>query len=180
MNVRDNALAPGVIHDILSNSRRRAVLNHLKEESGTVEVRDLASRIAERESGESPPPRNVRKSVYNSLLQTHLPKLDREDVVEYDDDRKTVTISESARDVHVYMELVTPYGITWSEYYRLVAALSMIAVVVVHVADSALAAVDPLVVPVVGLVVVALSTAYQLWSRRSLYLQALFREAEGS
>lgn len=174
MHVRDNALAPGVIHDILSNSRRRAVLNHLKEESGTVEVRELASRIAERESGESPPPRNVRKSVYNSLLQTHLPKLDREDVVEYDENRKTVTVSESARDVHVYMELVTPYGITWSEYYRLLAALSLLTVVLVEI--SAFVAIDPLVVPVVGLVVITLSTAYQLWSRRSLYLQTLFDE----
>jgi hypothetical protein len=174
MNVRESTLAPVAIHDILSNSRRRAVLTYLKSKQGTQDVRDLASHIAERESGVSPPPGDVRKSVYNSLLQTHLPKLDRENVVEYDKDRKTVTVSESARDVDVYMELVTPYGITWSEYYRLLAVLSMVTVVAVHVDVPGLAALDPLVVPVLALVAIGLSTGYQLWSRRSLYLHTLF------
>ena len=178
MSVRQRTLAPTAIHDILSNSRRRAVLRYLKAKSGTLDVRDLASHIAERESGVSPPPGNVRKSVYNSLLQTHLPKLDRENVVEYDADRKTVTVSESARDVDIYMELVTPYGITWSEYYRLLAVLSMVAVVAVHVDVPGFASLDPLVVPVLALVVVGLSTAYQLWSRRSLYLHTFFGRDE--
>lgn len=175
MSVRQRTLAPTAIHDILSNSRRRAVLRYLKSKSGTLDVRELAQHIAERESGTSPPPGNVRKSVYNSLLQTHLPKLDREDVIEYDSDRKTVIISESARDVSVYMELVTPYGITWSEYYRLVAVLSMVAVVATRVGVPVFEDVDPLAVAVVFLVVVALSTGYQLWTRRTFYRQTLFR-----
>jgi hypothetical protein len=178
MNVREANLAPGAIHEILSNSRRRAVLTHLKERTGTVEVRELARRIAELESGESPPPRNLRKSVYNSLLQTHLPKLDRKDVVEYDADRKTVTVSESARDVDVYMELVTPYGITWSEYYRLLGALALVGVVGGQVGMPGLASLDTLVIPVVGLLLIALSTGYQLWTRRSIYLHRLLREAD--
>ena len=175
MSVRQRTLAPVAIHDILSNSRRRAVLTYLKSKKGTHDVCELASHIAELESGTSPPPGDVRKSVYNSLLQTHLPKLDRENVIRYDSDRKTVTVSESARDVDIYMELVTPYGITWSEYYRLLAVLSMVAVVGVHVGVPVLGSLDPLAVPILALVAVALSTGYQLWSRRSLYLHTLFR-----
>lgn len=178
MHWHNHSLAPAVIHDILSNSRRRAVISHLKEETGTMTVRDLASHIAERESGTSPPPRNVQKSVYNSLIQTHLPKLDREDVVDYDENRKTVSVSESARDVDIYMELVTPYGITWSEYYRLLAVMSMLAVVATHAGAPVLSSVEPLLVAVVGLVIIALSTAYQLWTRRSIYLHSLIRGTE--
>jgi len=84
---------------------------------GATTLNDLAETIAERETGESPAPKNIRNSVYNSLHQTHLPKLDRRGIVEYDSDRKTIRITEDARSVDVYMEVVTPYGITWSEYY---------------------------------------------------------------
>jgi hypothetical protein len=51
----------------------------------------------------------------------------------------------------------------------------MIAVVGAHVGVPGLASLDPLVIPVVSLVIVALSTGYQLWSRRTLYLHALLR-----
>ena len=175
MNVRKRTLAPGVIHEILANSRRRAVLKCIKEQTGTVAVSELARRIAERETKTSPPPRNIRKSVYNSLLQTHLPKLHHADVIEYDEHRKTVTVSESARDVHVYMELVTPYGITWSEYYRLLAVLALVSIIAVEVGVPVLSALDPVALAVVSLGAIALSTGYQLWSRRSLYLQTLLR-----
>ena len=174
MNVRERTLPQIAIHDILSNSRRRAVLTYLKSEQGTLEVSDLATRIAERETDTSPPPRDLRRSVYNSLLQTHLPKLDSKDVIEFDDDQKIVTVSDSARDVDIYMEVVTPYGITWSEYYRLLAVLALLTVVATEIGVPGLAALDPLVVSVVALVVIALSTGYQLWSRRSLYLHSLF------
>jgi len=86
---------------------------------GATTLNDLAETIAERETGESPAPKNIRNSVYNSLHQTHLPKLDRRGIVEYDSDRKTIRITEDARSVDVYMEVVTPYGITWSEYYSM-------------------------------------------------------------
>ena len=64
------------IHDVLSNERRQMVLDRLRESGGTMSARDLSEYIAERETGESPPPRNIRQSAYVSLHQTHLPKLD--------------------------------------------------------------------------------------------------------
>lgn len=174
MNVRSRTPPPVAIHDILSNSRRRAVVASPKLKQATHEVRELACDIAERGSDTSPPPGNGRKSVNNSLLQTHLPKLDREDVVEYDD-RNTVTVSEAARDLNVDMELVTPDGTPWSKYSRLLAVLSLLGVVATHVGAPGLTGLDPLVVPVVALVVIALSTGYQRWDCPSFYLKALFR-----
>lgn len=96
------------IHDLLRNERRRRTLKNLQRTVGTTTLRDLAERIAEEETGESPPPKNIRNSVYNSLHQTHLPKLHRRGIVEYESDRKTVRLTEEARSVDVYMEVVTP------------------------------------------------------------------------
>ena len=73
------------IHDVLSNERRQMVIDRLRESEGTLSARDLSEFIAERETGESPPPRNIRQSAYVSLHQTHLPKLDELGLVVLDD-----------------------------------------------------------------------------------------------
>ncbi len=93
----------GEIHDILRNDRRRAAITVLTEEGGSATIRELSERIASLESGEDPPPRNLRQSVYVSLHQTHLPKLDALDIVDYDTDTKRVDLREEAADVKAHM-----------------------------------------------------------------------------
>jgi hypothetical protein len=172
---RSSALAEADIHDILRNDRRRRVLEHLQESMGSVTLRELAETIAAHEAGESPPPRPLRESVYNSLHQTHLPKLDAEGVVDYDKNRKTVELQPGARDVNVYMEVVTKYGITWADYYRSLATLSLVVVVAAEVDVPVLEALPVLLVASAFLAAIAASTAYQLWTRRWTYLRSLLR-----
>jgi hypothetical protein len=164
---------PAEVHDILRNDRRRRVLEQLQRRFAPLSLRELSERIAERETGESPPPRNVRESVYNSLHQTHLPKLDDLDVVAYDKDRKTVQLQEPAREVDVYMEVVSPYGITWAVYYRTLAVMSMVTVVASKVGVPVVSEIPALLWASGFLAVFAISTASQLWSRRWFYLRSL-------
>ena len=96
------------IHKVLSNERRQLTLKILGEAGGEMSARELSERIAEIETGESPPPRNIRQSAYVSLLQTHLPKLDELDVVEYDDGAKTVDLSHRAKQVTYFMGIDKP------------------------------------------------------------------------
>lgn len=98
------ALGEGEVHTVLSNGRRELTLRILREGEGSLPVRDLAERIAARETGEQPPPRNIRQSVYVSLLQTHLPKLDTLDVVEFDNEENLVSLGPRAADVYTVME----------------------------------------------------------------------------
>ena len=162
------------IHDLLRNERRRQVIKHLQNTVGTTTLRDLAERIAEHETGESPAPKNIRNSVYNSLHQTHLPKLDRQGIVEYDSDRKTIRLTENARSVDVYMEIVTDYGITWSEFYSLFGTLSLLVLLAAHVDVPLVSAVDPLLWITLFLVGYMTSIGYQMWTQRWVYLNALF------
>lgn len=170
---RTGGLAETKIHDILRNQRRREVLDHMRESVGTVTLRELAEHIAELESGQSPPPSSVRESVYNSLHQTHLPKLDSEGVIDYDRNRKTISLTPRAREVNVYMEVVTPYGMTWADYYRSTAMLALLTVLAVQIEVPVLESVPVLLVVSFFLGIVTVSTAYQLWSRRWLYLKSL-------
>lgn len=170
---RPTRLAETEIHDILRNDRRRRVIECLQERVGSVTLRELAETIAATEAGESPAPRPLRESVYNSLHQTHLPKLDREGVVAYDEHRKTVSLEPAARDVNVYMEVVTKYGVTWADYYRTLATLALALVVGSELGVPVVSALPPLLWASACLAAIAGSTAYQLWTRRWTYLRSV-------
>lgn len=171
---RYGGLAETEIHDLLRNERRRQVIKHLQETVGKTTLRDLAEQIAEYETGESPPPKNIRNSVYNSLHQTHLPKLDQRGIIDYDSDRKTIKLREKARSVEVYMEIVTPYGITWSEFYSLLGTFSLLILLAVYIDVPLVSGVDPILWISLFLVVYAVSIGYQMWTQRWVYLNALF------
>ena len=121
------------IHDVLRNDRRRLALEALREDGGHSTVRELSERIATQETGEEPPPRDKRQSVYVSLHQTHLPKLDELSIVEYTPDEKDVTLTDRIEEVEVYMEVVPQYGLSWGEFYvglSLLGLLSAVAAVI--------------------------------------------------
>lgn len=77
---------------ILKNERRRMVVFALAEtDEKKLTLGNLAETVASAENEK--PPRQLeskeRKQVYVALYQTHLPKLDSMDVIEYDQDRGT-------------------------------------------------------------------------------------------
>lgn len=78
------------LFDLLGNERRRSCLQCLAIVEGTITVQDLASQVAARVSGEECSPDDIRDSVYISLCQNHLPKLDDAGVVDYDPAEKIV------------------------------------------------------------------------------------------
>lgn len=173
---KSRSLPESVVYEILANPRRRETIQHLTDTAAgkAVSLRDLATAIAAEETGQSPPPRACRESVYNSLHQTHLPKLDELGIVEYDRTARAIRVRDSAREIDRYMELMTPYGHTWGEYYRTLGIVSLLAVVASLAGVPLLDAVDPLLWASSFLVAFALSAAYQLWSLR-WYLRQLFR-----
>lgn len=164
----DDRLDKTVIYEILSSERRRHAIDFLQASENGVEVSDIAEYIAEKETGESPPPKDSRKTVYVSLHQTHLPKMDDLDIVNYDTDSKEVTLSDSFRDVAIYMEVVPGTEISWSEYYLGVGLVGM-ATVFAHIAGApVISALDAEYWAIFYLFVVSASAVYQTFTRRSL------------
>ncbi|WP_458185479.1 DUF7344 domain-containing protein [Haladaptatus sp. NG-WS-4] len=128
----ESELDESEIHNVLRNDRRRETLRYLREVDGSLMVDDLAEHIAALETGESPPPRNVRKSVYVSLHQTHLPKLDDLGIVTYDQRSKELTLEDRVRDVEVYMEVVEKNDVTWAMYYLGLGLLELVVLLAVQ------------------------------------------------
>lgn len=113
----DDELDEATIHDVLRNDRRRIALESLRETSGVADLSDLAETIAAKESGSDPPPSDKRQSVYVSLHQTHLPKLDSLGIIEYDSDAHEIELRDRVEEVEIYMEVVPEYGLSWGEFY---------------------------------------------------------------
>lgn len=77
---------------ILQNSRRRALLSVLRKLGGEVCLREIVRRVAEFECRSCG--RRIVKSVHVSLLQTHIPKLEKAGLIEYDRVTDTVHLLE--------------------------------------------------------------------------------------
>jgi hypothetical protein len=85
------------VFTVLTNARRSHLVAYLAlfGYERDIEARHLARVVGSIESGI--PPRSVTteqyESVYNSLIQTHLPKLHELNIVTYDERAKTVTVN---------------------------------------------------------------------------------------
>lgn len=129
---------------LLGSQRRRWVLRYLKDE-GKTDLGDLAGQIAawENETSIERVAYPQRKRTYTSLQQTHLPALAEAGVVEFEADRGVVEVTERARKLDVYLEVVPERNIPWSTYYLGVGVLSCVLVGVVAVVDVGFFALVP-------------------------------------
>lgn len=113
-------LSPNDVHNVLRNERRALALEQLRSGNEPVTLRSLSETIAEAETGESPPPRGARDSVYASLHQTHLPMLERHDIVEYERSGKEIRLAKRARDLDPYLNVTTARGGSWQFRYMVI------------------------------------------------------------
>lgn len=112
-------LSRGDVFDILRNQRRRYAFHYLRQTDGPVSLADLSEHVAAWECDTTVDDLDTpdRQRVYVSLLQTHLPKMDEADVVNFDAENNTVELAEHAADIRVYLEVVPDNDILWAQYY---------------------------------------------------------------
>lgn len=105
--------------EMLSNRRRRHVLHYLQNSEQQATLSDLAEQIAAWENNTEVKDISAseRKTVYTSLQQFHLPKMNKTGAVEYDQRTGEVDITNAAKELDVYLEVVDRYDIPWSFYY---------------------------------------------------------------
>ncbi|WP_290810230.1 hypothetical protein [Halovivax sp.] len=119
-------LTKGEIFEVLRNQRRRYVLQYLKQDARPVELGDLAQQVAAWEYETTP--KDVtpeqRKRVYTTLQQTHLPKMDKAGILDFDSDTGIVEATDRTRAITVYLEIVPGHEFAWRELYLSLGAIS--------------------------------------------------------
>lgn len=153
--------------DLLSNGRRRFVLQQLQRRREGVELSDLAEELAAEENGVPPDELSAqqRKRTYVSLYQTHIPKLAEAGVVDYDSDSGMVYPTRHVDELAQYFEEDSD-EIAWQLIYAGVAAVGLAILGLSVVVD--LAFLTPLYVGVVVLVALVLvSGAHYMYAERT-------------
>nr|WP_276277347.1 hypothetical protein [Halomicroarcula sp. SYNS111] len=126
-----------LIFEILKNSRRREVIKYLRERDERVSLSDLAEHVAAVENGITTAElsSSQRKRVYVGLYQCHLPKMDDIGVVEFNQNRGHVELTDEAVHFEKYLDHADDGPARrWYKYYAgvsvvgvLVLALSVLA-----------------------------------------------------
>lgn len=95
------------IFHILQNERRRNVLRYLADVEGQVEMRDVAEQVAAWEHNTTLESLTSveRQRVYIALYQSHLPKLDKMGVIDYNQSRGIVVRCPEADQLTRYLEV---------------------------------------------------------------------------
>ena len=109
-------LSKSEIFGLLQNDRRRNTIELLKT-YGSQSPRFISEEIARLESGMEEPSSNIRKSIYVSLHQTHLPKMENMGILIYDRKTDEVKLTSAINDFDIYLETVKKGDISWGQYY---------------------------------------------------------------
>lgn len=116
-------LSKNDVFDILRNERRRGIIEVLHEH-GEMSIRNISEYIAcMGTDGEVD--NKLRRSIYISLIQTHIPKLEHLGIIEYDKHNDVIKLLHNAEKVTLHMEVVKKGDVPWSIYYLLMSGLSL-------------------------------------------------------
>ncbi|QUO46871.1 MULTISPECIES: DUF7344 domain-containing protein [Halorubrum] len=139
---REDGLSQDALFSLLSNPRRRFILQHLNGIEGSVKLQALAGEVAAWENETDPESLTdkQRKRLYVSLYQTHIPKLEEAGIVEYDRDTGDIRLTDRGSDLNRYLDRdATESGgeRRWGRYYLAVALGSAAAYAAVAVVGGA-------------------------------------------
>jgi hypothetical protein len=98
------SISPDEAFDLLANGRRRRVVERLCESDGELPLSEVAESLAGAETETAEEADGRYKSVYVSLQQTHLPKLQDAGVLVYDEDGRSVKAGPALPEIGTYVE----------------------------------------------------------------------------
>ena len=120
------------VFDLLSNERRRRVLQQLRTVDEPLTVTELAELVAATENDVSPEELTdkQRKRVYVSLYQTHVPRLADAGVVDYDEAESTAILTDRGVALTEYFAPSTEpeESYPWPAHYAGLAVLGLVGV----------------------------------------------------
>jgi hypothetical protein len=99
----------------------------LRELGGEACLREIVRRIADREVNlkKGMPRTKLIKSIHVSMLQTHIPKMQRAGLIKYDPVNNIVHLMEFSPEFRYYLEVIEKGDISWSLYYLILSLLGV-------------------------------------------------------
>lgn len=124
-------LSKSEIFEILQNDRRRHMLQILRK-SGSQSIHSLTERIISLE-GKNESDSDFRKSVYNSLVQNHIPMLMNLNVVTYEKDNEMAKLLPAAGELNTYIETTKKGDISWSHFFFVLSTIFLVGSILIYI-----------------------------------------------
>lgn len=159
----DRTLRREEIFEILSNERRRLVLEYLRthDEVERIDFRALVDQVAawENETTTDRLSSGDRKCVYTALRQTHLPKMQGFGLVEFDHNRGHVEPTDITSELYPYMDFLPEQERFWNEFYLSISIVSVLFALFVWIGSLPFWNLSGIAFAVVAAIVFSLSSA---------------------
>lgn len=154
-----------LVFDILSNTRRRKVLSYLRQSDGRATVQELAEEIAalENEVQVDELSREQRKRVYVSLYQTHLPKLEEAEIIDYDEEGGEIRLTDRADELNSYITQNPRSENPWRLHYFVLAVVSGLLFALAFAGVPGISLIPPVVLGTVVMAAFVISGIVHHW-----------------
>lgn len=158
------------IFHILQNERRRNVLRFLADVEGQVEMRDVAEQVAawEHDTTLESLTSVERQRVYIALYQSHLPKLDKMGVIDYNQSRGIVERRPEADQLTRYLDVdddeegaADRDDVGWQNYYFGLSSVGAVLLGLTALEVSVFSVLSPIAAGVIVLALFTLLTVGQ-------------------
>ncbi|WP_435185955.1 DUF7344 domain-containing protein [Halobellus sp. EA9] len=171
----DEALHKDEIFDLMSNHRRRYAIHYLKGADDPVPLAELAEQVAawEHDKRVEEIASAERKTTYTSLQQTHLPRLDRAGVVDFEDGE--VELEDRVERLDIYLDIVPANSISWGMYYLGLSAFAILVLAALWVDFLPTDGVPVLAYPAVLIAMFAVSAGYHAYVNHKYRFENLER-----
>lgn len=148
--------------EILKNNRRRVVLQYLQEADGTVKLSNLADHVTavENETDVNSITSSERKRVYVGLYQFHLPKMSKMGVIDYDQDRGDISLTERGANLYQKHENRSEKRRPWHLAYLAVVGIGVLGILITLLAQQWIVAVGLMATQTFVLGTIALAHLY--------------------
>lgn len=165
MSSSDAEFSQDQIFDLLSNRRRRYVLNFLLRVDRPVSIQELSKELAtwEFDVDQDELTDQQEKRIYVALYQTHIPKLEDAGVIDYDSDAGLVELTDDATRLQPYVEEKIQAERPWPWYYLTVAAVGFVVYAGVMFGAIPLAGITTLQVGIAIFAAFVALAAYHYW-----------------
>lgn len=116
--------------EILKNNRRRIVLEYLQQQDDPVELSALADHVTaiENDTDVDSITSSERKRVYVALYQFHLPKMAGMDIIEYDQDRGLISLTDRGASLYTSHEDREPNDRRWDRVVAVIVAVGVVGI----------------------------------------------------
>jgi hypothetical protein len=109
---------------IIKNARRKKLIQALMELNGKADIREVVRRVAENEGGGESSSK-LRKSVYVSIVQVHIPMMEEAGLIKYDPQQSVIQLNRLPSELKYYLEVVEEGDIPWSVYYLILSSVGL-------------------------------------------------------